>query len=80
MKLAPPSWATFSVAVPRLPVTASCPAVWVLMPLSSCWLVTVGRCVGIQRNELVHHDIIDCIENMKRPFDQELYNLSTTLF
>ena len=39
-----------------------------------------GRCVGIQQNQLVHHDIIDCIENMKRPFDQELYNLSTTLF
>ncbi len=29
-----------------------------------------GRCVGIQRNEMVHHDIIDCIENLKRPFDQ----------
>ncbi len=39
-----------------------------------------GRCVGIQRNEMVHHDIIDCIENLKRPFDQELYDLSTTLF
>ena len=39
-----------------------------------------GRCVGIQGNEMVHHDIIDCIENLKRPFDQELYDLSTTLF
>ena len=38
-----------------------------------------GRCVGIQGNEMVHHDIIDCIENLKRPFDQELYDLSTTL-
>jgi hypothetical protein len=39
-----------------------------------------GRCVGIQGNEMVHHDIIDCIENLKRPFNQELYDLSTTLF
>ena len=35
-----------------------------------------GRCIGLQRNELVHHDIIDCIENMKRPFNEELYNLT----
>ena len=27
-----------------------------------------GRCVGIQNEKLVHHDIIDAIENMKRPF------------
>lgn len=27
-----------------------------------------GRCVGIQNEQLVHHDIIDAIENMKRPF------------
>lgn len=26
-----------------------------------------GRCVGIQKETLVHHDIIDAIENMKRP-------------
>lgn len=39
-----------------------------------------GRCVGLQKNELVHHDIIDCIENMKRPFNEELYNLTETLF
>ena len=29
---------------------------------------------------MVHHDIIDCIGNLKRPFNQELYDLSTTLF
>ncbi len=39
-----------------------------------------GRCVGLLKNELVHHDIIDCIENMKRPFNEELYNLTKTLF
>ncbi len=39
-----------------------------------------GRCVGIQQNQLVHHDIIDCIENMKRPFDEEMFHLSDKLF
>jgi len=39
-----------------------------------------GRCVGLLKNELVHHDIIDCIESMKRPFNEELYNLTETLF
>ena len=39
-----------------------------------------GRCVGLLKNELVHHDIIDCIENMKRPFNEELYNLTEVLF
>ncbi|WP_341675667.1 6-phosphofructokinase [Niveibacterium sp. SC-1] len=39
-----------------------------------------GRCVGLQRNELVHHDIIECIEKLKRPFDQTLFNLSAKLF
>ncbi|UPW20721.1 6-phosphofructokinase [Agarivorans sp. TSD2052] len=39
-----------------------------------------GRCIGIQNNTMVHHDIIDCIENMKRPFNEELYNLSKCLF
>ncbi len=31
-------------------------------------LAVGGRCVGIQNEQLVHHDIIDAIENMKRPF------------
>jgi len=39
-----------------------------------------GRCVGLLNNKLVHHDIIDCIENMKRPFDEELFNLTDILF
>ncbi len=30
-----------------------------------------GRCVGIQNEQLVHHDIIDAIENMKRPFKSD---------
>lgn len=38
-----------------------------------------GRCVGIQSNKLVHHDIIDSIENMSRPFNQELYDLTKSL-
>jgi len=39
-----------------------------------------GRCVGLMNSEMVHHDIIDCITNMKRPFNQELYDLSISLF
>jgi len=34
-----------------------------------------GRCVGIQANELVHHDIIDALENMVRPFKSCLLDL-----
>ena len=39
-----------------------------------------GRCIGLLKNELVHHDIIDCIESMKRPFDEEMFTLSDKLF
>lgn len=39
-----------------------------------------GRCVGLMNSQMVHHDIIDCIENMKRPFNQELFDLSDSLF
>ena len=39
-----------------------------------------GRCVGIQANKMVNHDIIDAIQNMTRPFDKELYDLSSRLF
>ena len=35
-----------------------------------------GRCVGIQKGQLVHHDIIECITNMKRPFRQDLYDMA----
>jgi len=34
-----------------------------------------GRCVGMQANELVHHDIIDALENMNRPFKECLLDL-----
>lgn len=39
-----------------------------------------GRCVGIQRDELVHHDIIDAIENMKRPVRTDLFKVAEELF
>lgn len=39
-----------------------------------------GRCVGLMNSQMVHHDIIDCITNMKRPFNQELFDLSDSLF
>lgn len=39
-----------------------------------------GRCVGIQKEELVHHDIIDAIENMKRPVRKDLYKVAEELF
>lgn len=39
-----------------------------------------GRCVGIQKEELVHHDIIDAIENMKRPVHRGLYQVAEELF
>lgn len=39
-----------------------------------------GRCVGIQNEQLVHHDIIDAIDNMRRPFRKDLYDVATKLF
>lgn len=33
-----------------------------------------GRCVGIQSNQLVHHDIVEAITTMQRPFKQDLFN------
>lgn len=39
-----------------------------------------ARCIGIQSGEMVDHDIIECLEEMKRPFRQDLYNLSHNLF
>lgn len=38
-----------------------------------------GRCVGIQRGELVHHDIIECIETMKHKFHEDQYELAVAL-
>ena len=39
-----------------------------------------GRCVGIQNEKLVHHDIIDAINNLRRPFKEELFETSRKLF
>ena len=38
-----------------------------------------GRCIGIQRGELVHHDIIECIETMKHKFREDQYELAVKL-
>ena len=39
-----------------------------------------GRCVGVRGSALVHHDLIECVAHMKRPFNEELFNLGTRLF
>ncbi|KMK52100.1 6-phosphofructokinase [[Actinobacillus] muris] len=39
-----------------------------------------GRCVGIQNEQLVHHDIIEAINTMRRPFKEELFEVSRKLF
>jgi 6-phosphofructokinase 1 len=39
-----------------------------------------GRCVGIQTNALVNHDIMDAIQHMTRHFDESLLGLSDRLF
>ncbi|MWP63074.1 6-phosphofructokinase [Gilliamella sp. Pas-s25] len=39
-----------------------------------------GRSVGVQNGKLVHHNIIEAINNMKRPFDIDLYNTAKRLF
>ena len=39
-----------------------------------------GRCVGIQTNKLVDHDIIDAIKHLTRHFDEALLGLSNRLF
>lgn len=39
-----------------------------------------GRCVGIQKEELVHHDIIEAINTMRRPFKEDLFEASRKLF
>ncbi len=39
-----------------------------------------GRCVGVRGSQLVHHDLIECVTKMKRPFNEELFNLGTRLF
>ncbi|SFN59655.1 6-phosphofructokinase [Izhakiella capsodis] len=39
-----------------------------------------GRCVGIQNEKMVHHDIIDAIENMKRPFKSDWLEMAKKLY
>lgn len=39
-----------------------------------------GRCVGIQKGELVHHDIVEAITTMRRPFDEAMYKLAGKLY
>lgn len=39
-----------------------------------------GRCIGIQNEKLVHHDIIDAINNMRRPFKEDLFETCRKLF
>lgn len=39
-----------------------------------------GRCVGVQNERLVHHDIVDAIENMKRPFRSDILETAKKLF
>jgi 6-phosphofructokinase 1 len=39
-----------------------------------------ARCIGLQHGEMVDHDIIECLEEMQRPFREDLYNLSNVLF
>jgi 6-phosphofructokinase 1 len=39
-----------------------------------------ARCIGIQNGMMVDHDIIECLEEMKRPFRKDLYDLSNALY
>ncbi|PHM62356.1 6-phosphofructokinase [Xenorhabdus ishibashii] len=39
-----------------------------------------GRCVGIQNEKLVHHDIIDAVQNMQRVFKQEWLETAKKLY
>ena len=39
-----------------------------------------GRCVGVQNEKMVHHDIIDAIENMKRPFRKDVLETAKRLY
>ncbi|MFP3014140.1 MAG: 6-phosphofructokinase [Arsenophonus sp.] len=39
-----------------------------------------GRCVGIQNDKLVHHDIIDAVENMHRKFKRDWLEMAKKLY
>ena len=40
---------------------------------------TGGYCVGIQNEQLVHHDIIDAINNMQRVFQADWLKVAKRL-
>lgn len=35
-----------------------------------------GRCIGVRKDKLVHHDIVDAMTNMKHEFPQDLYEVA----
>ncbi|AMA64921.1 6-phosphofructokinase isozyme 1 [Candidatus Arsenophonus lipoptenae] len=39
-----------------------------------------GRCVGIQNDQLVHHDIIDVVSNMQRKFKKDWLDMAKKLY
>ncbi|QJC36365.1 6-phosphofructokinase [Enterobacteriaceae endosymbiont of Donacia simplex] len=39
-----------------------------------------GRCIGIQNNQMIHHDIIDAILNMKKIFKKDLLDIAKKLY
>lgn len=39
-----------------------------------------GRCIGVQNEKMVHHDIIDAIENMRRPFRRDVLDTAKRLY
>ncbi|QJC33155.1 6-phosphofructokinase [Enterobacteriaceae endosymbiont of Donacia clavipes] len=39
-----------------------------------------GRCIGVQNDKMVHHDIIDAILNMKKIFKKDLLDTAKKLF
>ncbi|MCR4554368.1 MAG: 6-phosphofructokinase [Succinivibrionaceae bacterium] len=38
-----------------------------------------GVCIGIQNNQIVHHEIATCLAQMKHQFDEQLYEISNLL-
>lgn len=39
-----------------------------------------GRCIGIQNNQLIHHDILSVIDEMQRPLRKDLLELAEKLY
>lgn len=38
-----------------------------------------GVCIGIQNNQIVHHEIAECLSHMEHKFNEKLYQLSNLL-